>query len=163
IATHSVIIDATDRRIWVSAAPHTLGPYLALSLDELLSRSATETAAIDAASFPADPLFASGYESHVEKRRKLIAARDALAAGDLAVGLELERLLESLGRGLELSRLDELESDAAVRAREHADVPGVETRRLAEAGERLAPVLLLALDQAELAPQERVVGLELEA
>jgi len=37
IATHSVVIDATARRIWVSRYPNTAGGYVAFDLEEGLS------------------------------------------------------------------------------------------------------------------------------
>lgn len=48
IATHSVIADATDRVLWVSEAPHTLGAYRAIDLLAEL-----EQAGIDAAPYRA--------------------------------------------------------------------------------------------------------------
>ena len=82
IATHSIIIDASERVLWVSCAPHTLGRYLRVPLDAILGASGFVPS--DEGSLPEDPLLASGaYERHVTLRKKLLAARDALGADDL--------------------------------------------------------------------------------
>jgi hypothetical protein len=83
IATHSVVIDASARVLWVSAGPHTLGRYLRVDLDLVLAKGAVDPDALDAGSFPEDPLLANGLADHVTLRKKLIEAQDALAAGDL--------------------------------------------------------------------------------
>ena len=41
IATHSVVMDLTDRALWVSEGPHTLGRYVRFGLRELLDPSYT--------------------------------------------------------------------------------------------------------------------------
>jgi hypothetical protein len=84
IATHSVVIDATARTLWVAAAPHTLGPYFPVSLESVLEKGRIDPAELDRAAIPADPLLASGgYERHLKKRKTLLAARDALDGKDL--------------------------------------------------------------------------------
>lgn len=123
IATHSVIIDATDRVLWVSVAPHTLGHYLRVPLDAMLRDASW--APSDEGAFPEDPLVASGeYEKHLTKRRKLLAARDALSAGDLARAKALAeeaRLLDARFYEPEelLARIARESGDAAA-AKEHA-------------------------------------------
>jgi hypothetical protein len=88
IATHSVIIDATDRVLWVSCGPHTLGRYLRVPVDRMLDDPAWTPS--DEGALPADPLLASAAE-HVELRKKLIGARAALSAGDLERARTLAR------------------------------------------------------------------------
>jgi isopenicillin-N N-acyltransferase-like protein len=44
IATHSLIADATDRVLWVSTAPHTLGPFRAIDLLAELDAAGIDTA-----------------------------------------------------------------------------------------------------------------------
>jgi hypothetical protein len=123
IATHSVIIDATDRVLWVSCAPHTLGRYLRVPLDAILHDD--RWAPSDEGSFPEDPLLASGgYERHVAKRKKLIAARDALSAGRLDEAQTLAEEARALdARFYEpeelLAKIAAKRGDAA-KAKEHA-------------------------------------------
>ncbi len=122
IATHSIIIDATERVLWVSCSPHTLGRYLRVPIDAIL---APDFAPSDEGALPEDPLLASGaFERHVTMRRKLLAARDALGTGDLATA----RALAEEARALDpaffepeevLHRIAVAAGDAAG-AREHA-------------------------------------------
>jgi hypothetical protein len=58
IAIHSVIIDVTDGKIWVSEGPHTLGPYHGYDVAKMLE-AATPEQARDAflPSLEPDPLY----------------------------------------------------------------------------------------------------------
>ena len=83
IATHSVIFDATARRIWVSEGPHTLGPYHGYDVRALV-RAANETEAKMAflPDLPADPMLAA-YPRVAQARLSWKLAERALAADDL--------------------------------------------------------------------------------
>lgn len=115
IATHSVVIDATSRTLWVAAAPHTLGEYVPVALETLLQRGSLDPLDLSARAIPADPLLASGgYERHMTRRRKLLAARDALAAGDVAQA----RALADEARGFDPASYEPEEVLARVAAKE---------------------------------------------
>jgi isopenicillin-N N-acyltransferase-like protein len=76
IAAHSIVFDLTARRAWVAAAPHTLGPYLAVDLGAVLSRPDGPPSAIE--SIPADPWLSDGtWERYRAAREALLAARRA--------------------------------------------------------------------------------------
>ena len=101
IATHSVVIDASNRTLWVAAAPHTLGAYLPVSLDAILERGTLDPADVVARAIPADPLLASGgFDRHVRERKTLLAARAALDAHDLARARTLAEEARSLDPAL---------------------------------------------------------------
>lgn len=60
IATHGVVMDTTDRRIWVSEAPHLLGRFVAFDLRRLLAEDYDPAADREAPPFvPEDPLLKS--------------------------------------------------------------------------------------------------------
>jgi isopenicillin-N N-acyltransferase-like protein len=85
IAAHSVVFDLTARRLWVAAAPHTLGEYVAYDLDAVMTQGSLP----DLGARPADPLLAEGaYARLVEARAQVDAARRADPA-------EAVRLLEA--------------------------------------------------------------------
>lgn len=60
IATHSVIMDATDRALWVSEGPHLAGRYLRFDLARLLDPSYAPGVNEPIIAIPADELFTSG-------------------------------------------------------------------------------------------------------
>ena len=79
VATHSVIADLTDRVLWVSEGPHSLGSYRCIDLGARLAegeRAAEEEAAGD---LPEDPLLRDGsYERYLlgARLRREVASRD---------------------------------------------------------------------------------------
>jgi isopenicillin-N N-acyltransferase-like protein len=65
IATHSVVMDATARVMWVSEGPHLAGRYLRFDVRKLLDPAfdpaldpAVDTGSVEA--IPADPILTSG-------------------------------------------------------------------------------------------------------
>lgn len=75
IAAHSVVLDLTHRTAWVSAAPHTLGPYVPVSLDAVLANLSGPPSRA-AEPVPADPwLLDGGWERYVKARASLEKAR----------------------------------------------------------------------------------------
>lgn len=62
IATHSVVMDATARVLWVSEAPHGLGRFVAFDLKRLLDPNydPLKSAPVPLETIPADPLLTSG-------------------------------------------------------------------------------------------------------
>jgi isopenicillin-N N-acyltransferase like protein len=56
IATHGVVMDATERVIWVSESPHLLGRFVAFDLKSLLSEGYDPLAEPALVTIPADPL-----------------------------------------------------------------------------------------------------------
>jgi hypothetical protein len=124
IATHSVVIDATARTIWVSEGPHTLGRYVPFALDALLAGDGPDAKA-EARALPADPLLGDGgYDRHVDKRRALLAARAALSVEDYPKArafAEKARLLDLRFYEAEelLARIADAE-DKTDEARQHA-------------------------------------------
>ena len=66
IATHSVVMDATARVIWVSEGPHLAGRYLRFDVGRLLDPSFQPGPADPVATIPPDPIQTSGaYEAWV--------------------------------------------------------------------------------------------------
>lgn len=60
IATHGVVMDSTDKTLWVSTGPHLLGRFLAFDLDRLLDPDYRPTVPAPAARFiPEDPMKSS--------------------------------------------------------------------------------------------------------
>lgn len=105
IATHSIVCDVSAGILWVSRGPHTLGEYVAWSLD------AFETAA--APPIAADPLLADGTYVRLAEARGLVR-RDRLLRGR---GEATTESREGLKRALELAPDDPvtLAAEAAVR------------------------------------------------
>ncbi len=60
IATHSVVMDATARVMWVSEGPHLVGRYLRFDIGRLLDASFTPRPDDPMEAIPADPLLTSG-------------------------------------------------------------------------------------------------------
>ncbi|MBU0553008.1 C45 family peptidase, partial [Myxococcota bacterium] len=70
IASHSVVFDLTSLTLWVSSAPHTLGPYVPYDLEAVLAGLL-----VDHAPLPADPELRRGWP-------QLQRARAAVAQGE---------------------------------------------------------------------------------
>ncbi len=60
IATHSVVMDATARVMWVSEGPHLVGRYLRFDVGKLLDPAFQPSAADPIEEVPADPIQKSG-------------------------------------------------------------------------------------------------------
>jgi hypothetical protein len=60
IATHGVVMDATERTLWVSESPHLLGRFVAFDLTRLLGPDYDPELDVDPKTLPADPLLTSG-------------------------------------------------------------------------------------------------------
>ncbi len=60
IATHSVVMDATARVMWVSEGPHLAGRYLRFEVGKLLDPAFQPDPADPVVAIPADPILASG-------------------------------------------------------------------------------------------------------
>jgi hypothetical protein len=96
IATHSVVVDATNLILWVAEGPHLLGRFVAFDLKkELLGQSIDRPEPPD---LPADPLAGSD-----ELRAYTLATASLRAAERLAGAGQPERALEEARRaeGLE--------------------------------------------------------------
>jgi isopenicillin-N N-acyltransferase like protein len=75
IAAHSVVLDLGNRRAWVAVAPHTLGAYVPVDLEEVLA-ARDGAFAPSSAALPADPwLLSGGYAHYREARAALAEAR----------------------------------------------------------------------------------------
>lgn len=67
IATHSVVMDATARVLWVSEGPHLAGRYLRFDLKQLLAPTYAPAAAEPVIALPEDELLKSGaYDAWVQ-------------------------------------------------------------------------------------------------
>jgi len=73
IATHGVVFDLTARRLWVSSAPHTLGPFVEYDLAEVLDGQWHDRGAL-----PADAMLADGW-NRVERAQALRSEAAELA------------------------------------------------------------------------------------
>jgi hypothetical protein len=60
IATHSIVIDATERVLWVSEGPHAAGRYLRFDLRELLAPNYQPRGPVAAEGLPADEILGDG-------------------------------------------------------------------------------------------------------
>ncbi|MFO0762116.1 MAG: C45 family peptidase [Byssovorax sp.] len=60
IATHSVVMDATAKVLWVSEGPHLAGRYLRFDLARLLAPDFEPSAGDPLVSLPADPILENG-------------------------------------------------------------------------------------------------------
>ena len=75
IAAHSVVLDLARRRAWVAAAPHTLGAYVPVDLEAVLSADVAPPAPA-AEPVPADAwLVSGGYARYEDARAALAEAR----------------------------------------------------------------------------------------
>ncbi|MBL8740238.1 MAG: hypothetical protein JNK04_04060, partial [Myxococcales bacterium] len=66
IATHAVVMDATDKVLWVSEGPHLMGRFLRFDLGKLLDPAYQPSADEAIESLPADPALASEYPKWLE-------------------------------------------------------------------------------------------------
>jgi len=90
IAAHSVVFDASARRLWVSTPPHTLGEFVEYDLEAVLSGRLEDRGAL-----PADPLLADGGWRRLVDARRAVAEGTALLADDPAAARRAaERALE---------------------------------------------------------------------
>ena len=106
IATHGVVFDLTARRMWVSSAPHTLGPFVEYDLGEVLDGKWRDRGAL-----PADAMLGDGGWRRVERARALREEAAAMAEdgrSDDAIGrarAALEILPDHPDSLLQLARL----------------------------------------------------------
>ena len=90
IATHSVVADATDRVLWVSAGPHTLGRYERFDLRAMLSDEYRPGNDVDTGVLPADPSFQNGlYQRWVAARGEIERAESRVGHHDPRTALTL--------------------------------------------------------------------------
>jgi hypothetical protein len=67
IATHAVVMDTTDRVLWVSEGPHLMGRFVRFDLRALLDPAYVPEPATEVESLPADPALTNGaYERWLE-------------------------------------------------------------------------------------------------
>ena len=93
IATHSVVVDATARVLWVGIGPHALGRYVAFDLRrELGEQPATSPAAPPqdlARDLPEDPvLHSEDYRAFLQMKRALRGAETLRGRGQLDPAIE---------------------------------------------------------------------------
>src|SRR5262249_52762034 len=80
IAAHSIVFDLTARRAYVAAAPHTLGPYLAIDLESVLAR--VEGPPGITVGVAADPWLSDGtWERYMRARAAMREARRIFREG----------------------------------------------------------------------------------
>lgn len=85
IATHSVVVDATDRVIWVAKGPHALGEYVGFDLRKELG----DKSRVDPASLAEDPvLHSADYRNHRMMAQSLHAAEVAKKRDQLELAIE---------------------------------------------------------------------------
>jgi hypothetical protein len=92
VSTHSVVADLTERVLWVSEGPHTLGRYVRVDLAARLARG--EDAALDEAhdDIPADPALTDGTWARLELGARLRnEARVAVGARQWSAAVDLYR------------------------------------------------------------------------
>jgi isopenicillin-N N-acyltransferase-like protein len=71
IATHAVVMDSTDKVIWVSEGPHLLGRFLKFDLVRLLGSEYEPTQDEPLVALPADPAYVDGtYQQWLEAGAK---------------------------------------------------------------------------------------------
>lgn len=102
IATHSVVVDATSRVLWVGQGPHALGRYVAFDLRrELLAGPRTPPPGPDyPADLPEDPT------RHSAEYRQFLESEQALQSAELlARHRELDRAIDQAERAVALSPL----------------------------------------------------------
>ena len=84
IATHSVVVDATEMIIWVGVGPHALGRYVGFDLRrELLDEPRPQPA--DLAEDPT--LYSQEYQAYLQAGRAMEAAKAMRSAGRLDLAL----------------------------------------------------------------------------
>jgi len=134
VSTHSVVADLTDRVLWVSEGPHTLGRYVRIDLANRLAQG--ETAAVNEApdDIEADPALTDGTWARLELGARLRnEARVAAGAQQWGAAVDLYR------RATEVRPDDHLAwrglADAASRGRDDATARAAWERVLALAPE----------------------------
>lgn len=96
IATHSVVVDATERVLWVGVGPHALGRYVAYDLKRELGTGAPGTAdapgaqpAAPVQDLPEDPvLHSDDYRAFLQMKRALHAADTLRQRGQLGPAID---------------------------------------------------------------------------
>lgn len=87
IATHSVVVDATERVLWVGVGPHALGRYVAYDLKRELGTGAAADA--QPQDLPEDPvLHSDDYRAFLQMKRALRAADTLRGRGQLGPAIE---------------------------------------------------------------------------
>lgn len=95
IATHSVVVDATDRVLWVGIGPHALGRYVAFDLKRELLDQNEGPAPVD---LPEDPvLHSDDYRAFLQMQRALRAAETLRDRQKLDPAIETARWAVALG------------------------------------------------------------------
>lgn len=93
IATHSTVMDLTDRIFWAASPPHQLGRFVAFDVNDF-DRELPDLV------IPADAMLASGeFEEARESRKLLTEGWRALLAGDLQTALSDAEKAETLNAG----------------------------------------------------------------
>jgi hypothetical protein len=69
IATHGVVVDATDRVMWVGVGPHLSGKFVRLDLNALLAGDHDPSSDMDPETMPEDPVLEDGRYELAEKRK----------------------------------------------------------------------------------------------
>jgi isopenicillin-N N-acyltransferase-like protein len=69
IATHGVVVDATDRVMWVGVGPHLSGKFVRLDLNALLAGDPDPSSDMDPQTMPEDPVLKDGRYELAEKRK----------------------------------------------------------------------------------------------
>ena len=78
IATHSVIADATDRVLWVSNGPHTLGSYERFDLRTLLASEYEPETEVHGEALPADAAALDGRYARWERLHRALGEAEGL-------------------------------------------------------------------------------------
>ncbi len=60
IATHAVVMDSTDRSLWVSEGPHLMGRFVRFDLARLLDPASDPVATDRLEELPPDPAYLDG-------------------------------------------------------------------------------------------------------
>ena len=90
VATHSVVADLTERAIWVSEGPNTLGHYRRIDLDARLRQGEAAALGESAADLPPDALLGEeAYERYRQGLRERIAAAHRADEGELRAAADL--------------------------------------------------------------------------
>ncbi|HEV8325678.1 MAG TPA: C45 family peptidase [Myxococcota bacterium] len=92
IATHSVVVDASARVLWVTEAPHTLGRAVAFDLRRELGPAAGSVPlGPPPLDFPEDPYLHDGYETYVAAKTLYLEALALAEAGQAAEAADAAR------------------------------------------------------------------------
>jgi isopenicillin-N N-acyltransferase-like protein len=106
IATHSVVIDATDRTIWVSRSPNTAGGYVAYELEEALAGTLRPVEAVAARDIQATLAVHRSRELVRAARTQSPSEAEALARQALALNPEHPEALQALATALQAQGKD---------------------------------------------------------